>query len=86
MRSHACRVVALVVTCVLTASIPSTAQVERCGPNDVVPWWPRFNAKVGSETLTAAERATVEARLAGAALTNNSTGWRLGSWWIREKD
>jgi hypothetical protein len=30
----------------------------------VVPWWPRFNANVGANTLTAAERATVEARLA----------------------
>jgi hypothetical protein len=39
------------------------ARVESCGPNDVVPWWPRQNNNLGSETLTAAERAAVEARL-----------------------
>lgn len=63
MRSHACGVVALAVMWVLTASVPSTAQVKRCGPGDVVPWWPRFYANAGAETLAAAERATIEARL-----------------------
>ena len=39
------------------------ARVESCGPDDVVPWWPRANFTDGSKTLTPAERATVEARL-----------------------
>src|SRR5690349_16254758 len=45
------------------ASAQTAQRVESCGPNDVVPWWPRFTAKLGAETLTAAERATVERRL-----------------------
>lgn len=66
MRSHTSKLVVLAVTCVMAASNPTRAQapVTSCGPNDVVPWWPRFNANVGAETLTAAERKTVEARLA----------------------
>ena len=42
------------------------ARVESCGPNDVVPWWPRRLTDAGSNTLTAAERATVVARLEAA--------------------
>jgi len=54
------------VTCVLAASNSTRAQapITSCGPNDVVPWWPRFTANDGAETLTAVERKTVDARLA----------------------
>ena len=38
-------------------------RVESCGPDDVVPWWPRAVADSGSKTLTAAERATIDTRL-----------------------
>jgi len=57
-------VVSIALTLAMEIFIPARAAAQSCGPNDVVPWWPRFNANAGSGTLTAAERATVEARLA----------------------
>ena len=39
------------------------ADAQECGPNDVTPWWPRRNATVGAERLSAAERRTIETRL-----------------------
>ena len=39
------------------------AREEACGLEDVVPWRPRRIGDIGSKTLTAAERATVDARL-----------------------
>jgi hypothetical protein len=41
----------------------SQAQVQACGPNDVVPWWPRRMFTAGGDTLTGADRKAVEARL-----------------------
>jgi hypothetical protein len=64
MRHRASRLVAAIVTLVLTTSIPATAQAQACGPNDVVTsWWPRLTPNSGSETLTAVERKAVLAQL-----------------------
>lgn len=60
MMSPVCKLVAVFTLCVATSA---RAQVLACGPNDVVPWWPRFVANAGGNTLSAADRATVEARL-----------------------
>ena len=66
MRFPVSMLVVLAATCLIAASIPIAAQapVTSCGPDDVVPWWPRALAYDGAETLTKAERATAEARLA----------------------
>jgi len=56
-------IVSIALMLAASAFILARAQVQSCGPNDVVPWWPRFNANAGANTLTAAERATVEGRL-----------------------
>jgi len=63
MRFHGSTLVALTVMWLASNSTGAQAPITSCGPDDVVPWWPRFNANGGAETLTAAERKTVEARL-----------------------
>lgn len=66
-------VVSIALTLATAVFIPARAAAQSCGPNDVVPWWPRFNANAGANTLTAAERATVEARLTAVeTLVRNS--------------
>jgi hypothetical protein len=44
-------------------AVPLEAQ-DKCGPNELVPWWPRFVGR--SEELTPAERAVVAANLKAA--------------------
>jgi hypothetical protein len=77
MNPHARTLVAVIVASVLATWIPTHAQapVEKCGPNDVVPWWPRANFNDGAETLTAAERKVVETRLAAAEALIRKTNY-----------
>ena len=69
MTSRTCKLVAAFAAFVLAAATPSAApqaarRVEECGPNDIVPWWPRIETNVGGETLSVADRTTVRTRLA----------------------
>ena len=77
MNPHARTLVAVIVASLLATSIPTHAQarVEKCGPNDVVPWWPRAHLNTGAETLTAAERKTVETRLAAVEALIRKTNY-----------
>ena len=53
---------AVAVSCLAATS--SLAAQERCGPNDVVPWWPRFEG--GSRTFTAAQKAAMDVNIKAA--------------------
>lgn len=77
MTLPASRIVALAFTCVVAISVPTKAQVQvtSCGPNDVVPWWPRVILDAGAKTLTAAERKTVETRLAALEALPRKTNY-----------
>src|SRR5580765_2586306 len=63
MTSDVQRLVTAIALSLVASAIPARVDAQTCGPNDVVPWWPRFVANVGGNTLTATERAAVEARL-----------------------
>lgn len=77
MAFHPSNIVAGAIACVVAMSMSTTAQVQvtSCGPNDVVPWWPRVILDAGANTLTAAERKTVEARLAAAETLTRKTNY-----------
>jgi hypothetical protein len=66
------KLVAVFTLCVATAA---RAQVLKCGPNEVVPWWPRAVANDGANTLSAADRATIEARLAAIETLMRKTAY-----------
>ena len=65
------------ITCVVAMSVSATAQVQvtSCGPKDVVPWWPRVLLDAGAKTLTAAERKTVDTRLAAVEALTRKTNY-----------
>src|ERR1043165_4570570 len=77
MTLHASTLFAVAVASVVALSVPTTAQVQvtSCGPNDVVPWWPRIHLTTGAETLTAAEQKTVETRLAAVEALTRKTDY-----------
>lgn len=70
MKTLATRLIAAAVLCGLSAA---RAHAQECGPDQVIPWWPRTNATAGSESLTAAERTAVVAQLGAVeALTRRT--------------
>src|SRR5689334_20754733 len=76
--SRAC--VAAVALSVLVTVTPSAApqaaqRVTKCGPNEVVPWWPRVEFNLGAENLSAAERTTVQTRLAAVEALMRKTNY-----------
>ena len=77
MTFPASKIVVLAFACGVVISVPTTAQVQltSCGPNDVVPWWPRVILDAGAKTLSAAERRTVETRLAALEALPRKTNY-----------
>lgn len=54
------------------ACAPLAAQ-DKCGPNDVVPWWPRLG--FGSNEHTAADKAIMDANLKAAEEVVRNTAY-----------
>ena len=60
-----------------TLCLASAARVhaQECGPNQVVPWWPRAQYTGGAESLNAAERRAIETQLTAVEALMRKTAY-----------